>query len=101
MTEQRWPVFVGSHLGLRIRNFAARKPLNVRIYARQNSHVGWLFPIARASILASSRRRSNAVRPLKIVSSRIASRTVGWAIARERAARSAGRNEMGRVATAA
>jgi pimeloyl-ACP methyl ester carboxylesterase len=56
---------VGSHLGLRIWNFVAGKPLNLRIYTRQNSHVGWLFPVARVSILASSQRRSNAVRPLQ------------------------------------
>jgi hypothetical protein len=37
---------VGSHLGLRIWNFATRKPLNLRIYTRENSHVGWLFPAA-------------------------------------------------------
>ena len=92
---------VGSQLGLRIWNFAARKPLNLRIYTLQNSHVGWLFHAAWVSILASSQRRSNAIRPLKIVSSRIASRVEGWAIARERPARSAGRKEMGRAATAA
>ena len=86
---------------MRIWNFAARKPLNLRIYTQRNSHVGWLFPVAWASILASSQRRSNAVRPLKIVSSRIASRMAGWAIARDRPARSAGRKEMGRAATAA
>jgi GIY-YIG catalytic domain len=37
---------VGSHLGLRIWNFAAGKPFNVGISTRRNSHVGRLFPVA-------------------------------------------------------
>jgi hypothetical protein len=39
-------VGVGSHLGLRIWNFAVGKPLNLRIYTGENSHVEWLFPVA-------------------------------------------------------
>jgi hypothetical protein len=81
--------------------FVAGKPLNLRIYTLQNSHVGRLFPVARPSTLASSQRRSNAVRPLKIVSSRIASSMADWSIARDSPAKSAGRKEMGRAATAA
>jgi len=44
--EQHSSATVGSRLGLRIWNFATRKPLNLRIYTRENSHVGWLFPAA-------------------------------------------------------
>jgi glycine/D-amino acid oxidase-like deaminating enzyme len=45
-TPFRFERFVGSHLGLRIWNFATRKPLNLRIYTRENSHVGWFFSAA-------------------------------------------------------